>query len=81
MQFRPITTSLFVISGFHLLGESAAVYRRLSSLRKTLLVAYLGRPPQTGHLFSATPMPGFHPGSGGRLSKSQICCGTGLNFG
>jgi len=30
------------------LGESAATYRRLSSLRKAPPVAYLGRLPQTG---------------------------------
>jgi hypothetical protein len=34
MRFRPITMGLFVISGLHPLGASAAMYRRLSSLRK-----------------------------------------------
>src|SRR5215510_9380921 len=31
-----------------LIGESAAMYHRLSSLRKARPVTYLGRPPQTG---------------------------------
>src|SRR5215475_3311988 len=48
MWFRAITTGLFVISGTQPLGESAAMYRRLSSLRKSSPVVYLGRPPQTG---------------------------------
>ncbi len=30
MQFRPVATGLFAISGFHLLGEVVALYRRLS---------------------------------------------------
>ena len=48
MQFQPISAGLFTISGFHPLGESSAMYRRLSSLRKALPDAYLGRLPQTG---------------------------------
>src|SRR5262245_5263273 len=32
MRFRPINTALFAISGFHPLGASAAMYRRLSIL-------------------------------------------------
>ncbi len=48
MRFRPIAARLFTISGFHPLGEAAAMYRRLSSLRKSPPVAYFGRLPQTG---------------------------------
>src|SRR5262245_13605019 len=48
MRFRPIGAILFNISGWRPLGESSAMYRRLSSLRKAPPAAYLGRPPQTG---------------------------------
>src|SRR4029450_12598562 len=48
MQFQPISAGLFTISGWRPLGESSALYRRLSSLRKAPPAVYLGRPPQTG---------------------------------
>jgi hypothetical protein len=39
---------LFSISGFHPLSESEAMYRRLSSLRRSPPVTYFGRFPQAG---------------------------------
>jgi len=48
MWFRPIIIGIFAVSGWRPLSETAATYRRLSSLRKSPPVAYLKRPPQTG---------------------------------